>query len=73
MSKPRVRISTDAKVTLTVELTGLGSWGPDCTTEQVYRQAQEAAVNRLRSMSHLRVVPGSIKIQSITQDLEQTS
>jgi hypothetical protein len=73
MSKPRVRTSTGATVTITVELTGLGSWGPECTTEQVYRQAREAAINRLRNMPHLRVVPGTIKIQSVTQDLEQRS
>jgi hypothetical protein len=73
MSKPRVRTSTGATVTITVELTGLGSWGPECTTEQVYRQAGEAAVNRLRKIPHIRLVPDTIKVQSVTQDLEQRS
>jgi hypothetical protein len=71
MSKPRIRTTTGATVTLTVELTGLGSWGPECTTVQVYQQAMSAAVNRLRNMPHLRIVPGSIKLQTITTDLEK--
>lgn len=47
MSKPRARTSTGAKVTVTLELSNLGSWGPDCTTSQVYDQAREAAIGRL--------------------------
>lgn len=37
--RPIVRTSTAATVTLTIELTNLGSWGPDCMIDQVYRQA----------------------------------
>ena len=39
MAKPIVRTKTGAKVTLTLELTNLGSWGPDCKIDQVYKQA----------------------------------
>lgn len=33
MSKPHARTSTGAKVTITIEMTNLGSWGPDCTLD----------------------------------------
>lgn len=74
MSKPRYRTSTSAVVTLTIELTGLGSWGPDCNTEQVYRQAREAAIGRLRRLfkddpNGVRVV-GAMSVKSITTDTE---
>lgn len=74
MSKPRVRTSTSAVVTLTIELTGLGSWGPECNTEQVYRQAREAALRRLSRLFNgdpngVRVV-GAVGVKSITTDTE---
>ncbi|MBN7822348.1 hypothetical protein [Bowmanella yangjiangensis] len=74
MSKPRVNTSTTAVVTLTIELTGLGSWGPDCKTSQVYDQAKEAALGRLRRLfqgdpNGVRVV-GAVKVKSVTTDTE---
>lgn len=61
MSKPKVRAKTGARVTLTVELTNLGSWGLDCTIDQVCRQAQSAALNRmLRAFNDSKV--GNIRV-----------
>ncbi|QPN47330.1 hypothetical protein I5S86_10750 [Priestia aryabhattai] len=75
MSKPHARTRTGAKVTLTVELTNLGSWGPDCTLDQVYRQAREAAVGRLNKVfkDHLDTtrILGPIVVEAVTTDLEK--
>ena len=75
MSKPHARTSTGAKVTLTVELTNLGSWGPDCTLDQVYRQAREAAVGRLNKVFKNHVastrIIGPVIVEAVTTDLEK--
>lgn len=47
MVKPVVRTKTGAKVTLTLELTNLGSWGPECQINQVYKQALDQAAGKL--------------------------
>lgn len=49
LSKPVIRTKTNATVTLTIELSNLGSWGPDCQTSQIYKQAIEAANGRLNT------------------------
>jgi len=75
MSKPHARTSTCAKVTLTVELTNLGSWGPDCTLDQVYRQAREAAIGRLDKVfkDHIATtrILGPVIVKAVTTDLEK--
>jgi hypothetical protein len=73
--KPRSRTSTGAKVTITLELSSLGSWGPDCTTGQVHDQAREAAIGRLNRLfkDHLdstRIV-GPVIVEAITTVLEK--
>lgn len=73
MAKPIVRTKTGAKVTLTLELTNLGSWGPECKIEQVYRQALGQAVGRLgrlfKGESDIRII-GRPVVQAITTDTE---
>lgn len=75
MSKPVYRTSTGAKVTVTIELSNLGTWGPDCTTEQVYRQAREAAIGRLNKVfkDHVKdtQIKGPIIVESITTGTER--
>jgi len=73
--KPRSRTTTDAKVTVTLELSNLGSWGPDCTTGQVHDQAREAAIGRLNRLfkDHLdstRIV-GQVIVDAVTTSLEK--
>lgn len=72
--KQRVRTSTGAKVTVTLEISSLGSWGPDCTTGQVHDQARAAAIGRLNKIfeDHLDTtkIIGPIKVEAITTDLE---
>lgn len=41
-------MSVTARVVVTLELTGLGSWGDNCPLGQVYKQAAEVAVGRIR-------------------------
>lgn len=73
MSKPIIRTTTGAKVTLTLELTNLGSWGPECQIHQVYKQALDQAVGKLgrlfQGQSNIRIV-GRPVIQAITTDVE---
>lgn len=75
MSKPHARTSTGAKVTLTVELTNIGIWGPDCTIDQVYRQAREAAIGRLNKVfkdhSASTRILGPVVVEAITTELEK--
>lgn len=75
MAKPIVRTQTGAKVTLTIELTNLGSWGPDCKLDQVYQQAREAAVGRINrafkdDTLHIRIL-GPVVVEAITTNLEK--
>lgn len=75
MSKrPIVRTTTGATVTLTIEISGLGSWGPDCLIDQVYRQAREEAVNRINNAFKddrrgVRIL-GPVIVKAITTDVE---
>lgn len=73
MAKPIVRTTTGAKVTLTLELTNLGSWGPECKIDQVYKQALDQAVGRLgklfQGQSNIRIVGRPI-VQAISTDVE---
>ncbi|WP_070096470.1 hypothetical protein [Pseudomonas sp. NBRC 111139] len=75
MSKPHARTSTGAKVTITIEMTNLGSWGPDCTLDQVYRQAREAAIGRLNNVFKAHVattrILGPVIVEAVTTDLEK--
>jgi hypothetical protein len=75
MAKPIVRTKTSAKVTLTLELENLGSWGPECQLDQVYRQAREAAVGRINRAfkddnRNIRIL-GPVIIEAITTDVEK--
>lgn len=69
-----VRTTTGATVTLTIELSSLGSWGPECQIDQVYRQAREAAIGRINNafkddLRGIRVL-GPIVVKAITTDVE---
>ncbi|TXE22825.1 hypothetical protein [Serratia ureilytica] len=76
MVKPVVRTKTGAKVTLTLELTNLGSWGPECQINQVYKQALDQATGKLgrllNGQSDIRIV-GRPVVQAITTDVEVKS
>lgn len=43
-------VAATAVVTLTVEVSQLGVWGPDCQVGQIQSQAAQAAVNYLRAL-----------------------
>ena len=73
--KPRSRTTTGAKVTVTLELSNLGSWGPDCTTGQVHDQARDAAIGRLNKVfkDHLdsTKIIAPVIVEAITTSLEK--
>jgi hypothetical protein len=73
--KQRSRTTTGAKVTITLELSNLGSWGPDCTTGQVHDQAREAAIGRLNRLfkDHLdsTKIVGRVIVEAVTTSLEK--
>ncbi|MDT3556327.1 hypothetical protein ROV95_09340 [Stenotrophomonas maltophilia group sp. msm1] len=71
MAKPIIRTSTSALVQVTVEVRA-GSWGEGCQLDQVYRQASEEALGKLRGALHkhgIHVV-GVASIKAITTDAE---
>lgn len=71
--KPRVKTTTGAVVTLTIQISNVGSWGPDCQMSQVYSQALESARQRLsKAFSGSRdiAIVGVPNIRSITTDME---
>ena len=82
MSKPTVRTTTGAVVTLTVQISNVGSWGPDCTTDQVYRQSAGFAMHsptrgmginciELADRSEVAALQSTIaQLQARVQDLE---
>jgi hypothetical protein len=72
-----VRTSTGAKVTLTIEISNLGIWGPDCQINQVYQQAKEEAIGRINkafrdNLNGIRLL-GPVVVQAITTDVEKRS
>lgn len=67
------RITTSAKATITIEISGIGTWGPDCLLNQVYKQGVDAAINAIQKLiqdggskvnAHFRMV-GSPKIEAV--------
>lgn len=69
--KPRIRTTTFAKVQVTLEVP-VGSWGPECGLDQVYRQASEEALGKLRRITQLdriRIV-GVTKITAVSTEVE---
>lgn len=71
-NKPKVRTTTGAVVTLTVQISNVGSWGPDCQIEQVYRQAIVEAKGRLAKAMNCRDIKfiGEPVVKAITTDVE---
>lgn len=67
-----IRTTTTARVRLTVDVS-VGSWGPDCGIDQVYRQASEEAINRVRRLinDHGAKVVGLVEVEAITTALEE--
>lgn len=74
-NKPKVRTTTGATVTLTIQVSNLGSWGPDCQMEQIYRQAIVEAKNRVAKALNGRDIKfiGEPIVRAITTDMEQRS
>ncbi|HDT0657897.1 TPA: hypothetical protein QIB60_000497 [Enterobacter cloacae subsp. dissolvens] len=71
-NKPKVRTTTGATVTLTVQISNVGSWGPDCQIEQVYRQALIEAKGRIAKAlegKDIRFI-GEPIVRAITTDME---
>ena len=69
---PRWRATTTARVTVQVEV-HVGSWGPECDLNQVYRQASESAISRVRrafeGVSGTRIVKVSA-VEAISTSME---
>lgn len=68
-------ISATAKVIITVEIDNTGgSWGKDCTVEQIHKQARQGAMNRLGQLIQrergIRIV-GEPRVLGITYELDR--
>jgi len=55
-----------AKVTLTVEIDILSTWGDDCSLSQVYDQASKQAANAVKNLfkSHVLIV-GEPQVEAV--------
>lgn len=71
-NKPKVRTTTGATVTLTIQISNLGVWGPDCQMDQIYRQAAVEAKRRVSNALDGRDVKfvGELVVRAITTDME---
>lgn len=45
-----LKVGATAVVTVTVEISGLGSYGGTCQVDQIYRQTAREAVNSLQNL-----------------------
>jgi hypothetical protein len=67
------RVTAGARVTVTVEVTGCGTWGTDCRIDQVHRQAAEEAIGYIRNRTErdrrLRII-GEPKVTMVTSTEE---
>lgn len=69
-SREPIKVTCGARVTVTVEIGNVGAWGADCGMDQVFKQAAEAAVGRLRKSlgpTDWRIV-GEPKVQAVMSD-----
>lgn len=57
---------TKATVQVTVEVDASGSWGPECSMEQIIRQASESAVGQIRGSLHKFRLIGDPAVTAIT-------
>lgn len=62
------KLFTTAQIQVTVSVPASGSWGDQCTVEQIYRQAGEETVNKLqRAIKEIgSKVVGEPKVTSIS-------
>lgn len=68
------RVSSYATVQLTIEIRGLGSWGPECQIDQVHKQAKREALEKLaratKGTRDFRVI-GEPVVSTITHEEER--
>lgn len=57
---------TKATVQVTVEIEASGSWGSDCSMDQIIRQASESAVGQIRNALHKHRIIGEPAVTTIT-------
>lgn len=45
-------ISASAEVIVTLRISADGRWGPECSMEQIHRQAKESVLHKLNQMAN---------------------
>lgn len=71
--KPVIKTTTSARVTVQFDIT-VGSWGPDCGLDQVFRQAAESAEGKVRRAlgePHMNVK--TVRIEAVTTRMDISS
>jgi hypothetical protein len=63
-----IKTTTYARVQVTVEITAGGTWGQDCTLDQVFRQATEEAIGKIRRELERVDIIGEPKVLAITTE-----
>lgn len=68
------RVSAEAVVTMTIQVTKVGTWGAGCTVEQIHRQAMQVAMLRVQELlgnsNGCRIV-GEPIVQSVSVEQER--
>jgi hypothetical protein len=64
------RTTASARVEVVIELPASGSWGTDCSIDQIYRQAGSETLNKLRQVIRAEFGPtakvlGDPKVQAV--------
>ena len=62
------RVSASARVTVTMIVEATDSWGPDCTVEQIYRQAAESVrcqLERIIEASNVKAKLTGTEVQAV--------
>jgi hypothetical protein len=72
MTEGQRNISAVARVLVTIKVSCRSVWGADCNLDQVYKQAEEEALEIVRSDTRLQLY-GKPKVKAILFDRDQQS
>lgn len=62
---------TKATVQVTIEVEASGDWGPECSMEQIIRQASESAIGQIKNSLHKHRIIGDPSVTTVTNKVER--
>jgi len=61
---------TKATVQVTIEVEASSTWGPECSMDQIVRQASESAIGQIRHSLHKYRIIGDPSVTTVTNMVE---